>query len=254
MATTELKWVNSRMLLQKEERIPFELVRFWLADRTTQTRVSPVRLTSLWLKKVGGEATLTAMSKATATVTQETDEELAAVATRRDGDFALVDQAKRAFSLLYARHSRLLRAFISTRAPRSELDDVEQAVWEKIWVRLPDQFQGGNFRAWLYQIARNHLVDHWRKIRPSELPESFDVHDQEAQAPYAAMLERERMELLERCLGKLGEPMSVVVRGRLSGESYESLCESLQIDNAKAQKLLFSAKQLLQTCVEGGRQ
>lgn len=195
---------------------------------------------------------LMSMPKLQGSTTQETDEELATSVARRGESVATLEHAKMAFSWLYARHSRLLRAFLSSRISRSDIDDVEQAVWEKIWAKLPEQFQGGNFRAWLYQIARNHLVDSHRRSRPDELSEKFDVSDHRAISPDALVVDQERMQILETCLNKLSDSMSQVVRGRLSGESYEALCERLAIDNARAQKLLFTAKQLLQSCVEGG--
>ena len=181
------------------------------------------------------------------------DEELAESAARRGTDVAQLARAKNAFSQLYLRHSRLLRAFLSSRIPRSELDDVEQVVWERIWQRLPDQFHGGVFRAWMHQIARNYLIDFWRKKRPDELPDELDLRDPGSQTPVAIMLKAEEQSTLENCLNRLTEPMASVVRGRLQGEAYEELCVKLSIDNARAQKLLFTAKQLLQTCVSGGK-
>ena len=201
-------------------------------------------------------ATLFFMSKVAATVAQETDEELALASIRRAGATEL-ELAKRAFSSIYARHSRLLRAFLSSRVPRGDLDDIEQAIWEKVWLKLPEQFQGGNFRAWLHQIARNYIVDFFRRSRTEELPEAFDARDHKVATPDAILMNREQLESLEACLKKLNAQnphMATLVRGRLSGDSYESLCESLNVDNAKAQKLLFTAKRLLQTCVEGGGQ
>jgi len=198
------------------------------------------------------EATLGGMPKLQKLAETETDEELAALAVRR-GTPADSAAAKSAFTSLYMRHSRLLRAFLSSRCSASDLDDIEQTIWEKVWDRLPDQYQCDNFRAWLYQITRNYLVDFWRRSRPDELPETFDVRDRNEKSPDAKLLDGEQMDSLERCLNKLTGAMATIVRGRLRGDSYEELCEAVGVDNAKAQRLLFTAKQLLQSCVEGGR-
>ena len=57
----------------------------------------------------------------------------------------------------------LLLAFIVARVPSSDCDDLHQEIWQRAWVALPGQFQGGNFRAWLHQITRNAIIDLSRK-------------------------------------------------------------------------------------------
>src|SRR4051794_32734263 len=101
---------------------------------------------------------------ATLPETDPSDDELAArIARRGDSDEAL-RVARAAFEQLYQRHARLLSAFLTTRVRRSELDDLHQEVWQRVWLRLPAHYQQrGQFRAWLHQIARNALIDHGRK-------------------------------------------------------------------------------------------
>lgn len=243
----DFRFLNTELELY---RFPVRLI-FWPQDRIAFPAESLPRMIPR-LKNLVGMATLSGMSKVHASTAQETDEELATLAARRDPAGADLKRAKDAFSLLYLRHSRLLRAFLSSRILRSELDDIEQGIWERVWQRLPEGFQGGNFRAWLHQISRNYLVDFWRKSRPDELPEAYDSCDASTATPDSILIDREQMATLESCLSKLTDPMAAIVRGRLKGESYEDLCDCLGIENARAQKLLFTAKQLLQTCVEGG--
>ena len=35
----------------------------------------------------------------------------------------------------------------------AEFEDLHQKVWVRVWGHLPDGFRGGNFRAWLFQVA-----------------------------------------------------------------------------------------------------
>ena len=58
----------------------------------------------------------------------------------------------------------LLRAFLLARVARSEVDDLDQLAWLRVWKSLPDA-DPGPFRAWLFQIARNALIDHSRKSK-----------------------------------------------------------------------------------------
>jgi RNA polymerase sigma-70 factor (ECF subfamily) len=69
-----------------------------------------------------------------------------------------------AFEILYARHRQGLYRFLLGLSGKSELaEEVYQDTWLSL-IRSTSQLQGrANFRTWLYQIARNRLIDHWRK-------------------------------------------------------------------------------------------
>ena len=69
-----------------------------------------------------------------------------------------------AFEILYARHRHGLYRFLLGLSGKSELaEEVYQDTWLSL-IRSTSQPQGrANFRTWLFQIARNRLIDHWRK-------------------------------------------------------------------------------------------
>jgi len=83
------------------------------------------------------------------------DEEL--MAAYRDGDAA-------AFETLYARHRARLYRFV-LRAVKSR--PIGEEVFQEIWLRVIEArgrySPQARFTTWLYTIAHNHLVDHWRK-------------------------------------------------------------------------------------------
>jgi RNA polymerase sigma-70 factor (ECF subfamily) len=175
------------------------------------------------------------------------DEELAAIVADRGGN----DRAARdAFGHLYDRHARPLLSFLSTRARRNDLDDLHQEVWQRVWKHLPDGFRGGHFRGWLFQIARNSLIDHARRKRPDRLDEEESLPDERLDAPGSALIEHERMDALKRCLDRLSADASALVRGRLGGESYPDLCQRLGLRPERAHKLFHLAKDQLHACVE----
>jgi RNA polymerase sigma-70 factor (ECF subfamily) len=169
------------------------------------------------------------------------DEELAARATRE------------ACQVLYDRHAPALLPFLAARAP-AECEDLHQDVWLRVWSRLPGGFRGGSFRAWLFEIARNLLIDRARRKRPERLAEDADRADPRGDAcPVSAALERERQQVLEGCLQKLEKQDAVtaaLVRGRLGGEGYEQLCPRLGLTNNGAYKRWHEAVKQLQACVE----
>jgi RNA polymerase sigma-70 factor (ECF subfamily) len=178
------------------------------------------------------------------------DEQLAEIIARRQQPDGCWQAARRACEQLYLRHARRLLSFLSARVSRNDLEDTHQAIWQKVWHRLPGGFHGGNFRAWLYQIARNHLIDARRKKKlKTAKDEALDVEGRESEAEIV-IVEREENAILERCLAKLSDDAARVVRARLAGESYGEICRRTGWKLDRAQKLFLQAKHLLQVCVE----
>src|SRR5688500_14480401 len=59
----------------------------------------------------------------------------------------------------YDRFGPRLLAYLASRAPRSEVDDLFQEVWLRVATNYAQQFDGGSFGAWLFGIARNLIID-----------------------------------------------------------------------------------------------
>src|SRR5262249_49468955 len=142
--------------------------------------------------------------RATSPESAATDEALAQIVARRDESVRAWKAAQDACGQLYQRHARKLLAFLAARGNRDDVEDIHQRVWEGVWQHLPEGFRGGNFRAWLYQIARNGLIDHGRKHRPEALADGDSPEAREEDRPDIWLLEQERMVILSRCLERLG--------------------------------------------------
>lgn len=92
-----------------------------------------------------------------------------------------------AFELLYQRHRQGLYRFVLGLCSKAELaQEVYQDTWLSL-IRSASQPQGrASFRTWLYQIARNRLIDHWRKHgQHNPLHDSYDeqLHGEADHAP-----------------------------------------------------------------------
>lgn len=174
------------------------------------------------------------------------DEDLIARVCARDADAAA---ARRSFDALYLRHSRPLLSFLNSRAPRGEVDDLHQDIWKKVWASAPTGFRGGNFRAWLYQIARNAMIDLARKKKMAELG-GEDPVDGKSMVAEHPILDNERQTTLAGCLEKLDPLSADVVRALLGGNSYGEICTRLDMKPERAHKLAHLAKKSLKSCVE----
>lgn len=126
-------------------------------------------------------------------MSEATDEEL--MLAYRGGDAA-------AFETLYSRHRARLYRFV-LRSVKSRA--VGEELFQEVWLRVIDArgryAPQARFTTWLYTIAHNQLVDHWRKrgltlvaLEGDDLPgTSPDPADQaqarESLARFAAALE-----------------------------------------------------------------
>lgn len=185
----------------------------------------------------------------TSIVAPVSDEDLAERIARRDESPRAAREAREACTLLYERHARRLLAFLATRLPRHELEDVHQELWVRVWDRLPRTFQRGNFRAWLYQISRNYLIDRSRRRHPDAIDPAMDVEGPASLQPEEILVERELMMVLRQCLTELREDVAELVRARLAGETYETICPRLGLKSERAHRLFHGAKEQLQKCV-----
>lgn len=115
----------------------------------------------------------------------------------RDGD-------AEAFEVLYGRYRKpLYRYFFYACGDRSLADEFFQDVWSRI-IRAKDRYKrGAGFNRYLFRIAHNRLVDHWRRAE-----RTAEVGDEE----------------LERFPGPESEsPDSEVERGQLRNELMNAL-------------------------------
>lgn len=182
------------------------------------------------------------------------DDELAAACAGRNDSPHARRRAEDAFRLLYDRHAKRLLAFLSGRVNGAALDDVHQDVWAKVWQAVPTNYKGGNFRAWVHQIARNVVIDHQRKRAAVPLDDEHNVVDHRHRED-AAAVESDRRAALARCLQKLERANAAVadlVRCRVAGESYDAYCRRTGMAADKAYRAFHQAKAQLQACVEGG--
>jgi RNA polymerase sigma-70 factor (ECF subfamily) len=119
----------------------------------------------------------------------------------------------------YAR--RFLSYFMKHRVPREQAEDLAQDVFVSI-VRHAESFRGETrIDAWMWAIARNALIDHFRRARPEDPFEEDDlvrIAEAQADAP------REAGGGLEDCEGWSIEDVAAVLK-RTPGATREYLSQ-----------------------------
>ncbi|MDA1334785.1 MAG: sigma-70 family RNA polymerase sigma factor [bacterium] len=101
---------------------------------------------------------------------------------------ALVQKAKggdsAAFDDLYRQFMTPIFRFVFIRVRnRADAEDLTQTVFVKAWNALPRfDDREERFLAWLYTIARNSIIDHWKK-KKDLIPDDPDVFFATREAP-----------------------------------------------------------------------
>ena len=84
----------------------------------------------------------------------------------------------KAFDQLYARHrAPLYRYFNRQVNDAATANDLYQGAWEKIIKARGKYRPTSPFTAWMYRIAHNHLVDHYRRSQPTNSVETETLPD-----------------------------------------------------------------------------
>lgn len=157
-----------------------------------------------------------------------TDEEL--MLRYGDGDL-------RAFEELYSRHRVGLYRFIAWRSPRADwVDEVVQDSWANLHHARNRYQPNASFRTYLYQIARNRLLDLLRQQQPllaAEMGAGTDGRDafdaladaaQDVTTPDAALAAKQRNDSLHQALAALpSEQKEAVVLQQFSGMSLDEI-------------------------------
>lgn len=99
-----------------------------------------------------------------------------------DADFSAVrrfhDGASEAFGELYDRYAEGIFRFVYAKTRHRETaEDLTSHVFIKALEHLPSfKSDLGGFRAWLYRIARNTIIDHYRTNRAtSDIEDAWDI-------------------------------------------------------------------------------
>ena len=148
------------------------------------------------------------------------------IAAAKDGD-------ERALEMLYERYRRPVYAFITRMLNGDSMtaDDIFQNLWIKVLNKLSVYQEDGKFSAWLFRIARNQVLEHFRREKSrakigkvtedGELPDQISSNN----SPVSALAEKELRERLEQLLNELPIEQKEVFIMRQDNLSFKEIAE-----------------------------
>jgi RNA polymerase sigma-70 factor (ECF subfamily) len=173
-------------------------------------------------------------------MSEATDEDLMLAYGRGDA---------RAFEELYGRYrGPLYRYFLRQVREAALANDLYQGCWEKVIAARRKYSDRAPFKAWLFRIAHNHLVDHFRATRPTtELSDDTPGDDEDPgdsldeaqrQAQFRQALEALPREQREALVLRLETGLGVDEIGRITGVGAETAKSRLRYAIAKLKQVM----------------
>lgn len=175
--------------------------------------------------------------------TDRTDQELLGRALQGDAD---------AFGDLYERYLDEIQRFVFYRvADRLEAEDLTETVFLKAWEALP-RFESSNvnLRAWLYRIAHNSLIDHYRTRKVTTELSAEQLHDTHP-LPERLVQDLDDQKQLAALIKTIDPTLQQVIACRfISGLSHAETGEIMGIKEGHVRVLQLRALQKLRELLE----
>jgi len=165
-------------------------------------------------------------------------------------DADLVRQAvhgdKQAFGRLFEVYYEQIFKYLLIRMDiNAEAEDLAETVFLKAWQFLPYFRQKGkalNFRAWLYRIAHNALIDHRRTQKPESTLDAAVPHAGKMQNPVEMFEESETWRLISKVISALDETSQHVIISRfLAGLSHKEIAQTLGVSDGNVRIVQYRA-------------
>ena len=125
-----------------------------------------------------------------------------------------------AFSQLFDRYYVPINRYIYFHVGnQQDTDDLTEMVFLSAWQNLPKFKQGkGTFKAWLYRIAHNQMVDFHRKKMPEDSIEEFSNITADIEKSENQIIAKQEIRRLQEALAQLDErSRSVIIHRFIAG-------------------------------------
>jgi len=173
-------------------------------------------------------------------------------------DSELVEQAtkgdKEAFGNLYERYLDEIYRYIYFRVfNHQEAEDLTETVFLKAWEVLPKSRKRiKNFRAWLYRIAHNLVIDYRRKKSPEILEAEPPVREDLTKIG-AVLEEKQESQTVMQALARLEFKYHQVIVMRFFNQmSHAEVAQALDIEEGHVRVLQYRGLQKLRQLIDEG--
>lgn len=138
---------------------------------------------------------------------------------------AWLDGDEAAFEALYQRYRRQLYSYLHKLVPGNNalVDDLYQQTWVRALDRLPKYRDNDRFLAWMFRIAHNLAVDHFRRAQRRPHAQLHDHIADHGPTVTEAMQQREREEALADSLEVLNPQQREVWELRAHGVPFKEI-------------------------------
>ena len=153
---------------------------------------------------------------------------------------------KQAFGLLYEKYAKAIFKYVFIRLGNHEdAEDMTETVFIKAWESLSsfNRFSRGmNFRAWLYRIAHNSLVDLFRKKNESLPLDGISQIPANAIHPLKELELRESAERISGAIRQLDEKSAQVILNRfVAGMDHREIGQVMGLREGNIRIIQFRA-------------
>jgi len=162
------------------------------------------------------------------------------------------DGSREAFGQLYERHRATIARYVTARIrDPSDSEDLTEAIFESAW-RAMGRYreQGVPFLAWLYRLAHNRVVDHYRSVRPTVtlIPE---VHESIEDASAPLELNIDSADLIKALYALTGDQRDVIILRFIQGMSGREVAQAMDKREDAVRALQFRALATLRRILAG---
>lgn len=156
--------------------------------------------------------------------------------------------------LLFERYNRRLYRFFYRLTHRRDVsEDLVQSVFERILKYRNSYTSNGPFSTWIFQIARNLQIDHYRSNKNGEELDDFIDWDQLEGTDFESeqeQQEKEELKLLHQALDQLDDTKKqTLILSRFEGFKYKEIAEIMDCSESAVKVRIFRALNELEVVV-----
>jgi len=170
---------------------------------------------------------------------------------------------RKAFEMIVRKYEQPLTSYLSRMTGEREAAlDFAQEIFVKAYCSLKSFRPAYKFSTWLFKIASNHLIDHWRKRRLPTVSLDQPIDDGDGplmpQVPDPAPSVARRFELaeirqrIERALESIPEAFrELFILRHVNDFSYEEIADIKSLPVGTVKNRVFQAKEMIRKRMAG---